>query len=211
MIPDISSLLIFVAATMGLLIIPGPAVLFIVAQSIDQGRKAGIVSTLGIAFGTIFHVIAAALGITIILKTSAEAFIIMKYLGAAYLIYLGISRLLSKEVAEQQEVVKQSMQKIFVRGMIVNILNPKTALFFFAFLPQFIDPARGSVSLQVIFLGMLFIALGVLSDGFYAILAGSLRDWLLNNEKFLKLQKYVSGGIYLALGVVTAIAGDGRK
>ena len=210
MIPDISSLLIFIAATIGLLIIPGPAVLYIVAQSIDQGRRAGIFSTLGIAVGTLFHVVAAALGITIILQSSAEAFMIMKYLGAAYLIYLGITRLISKENLIEKEVVKQSLKKIFARGIIVNILNPKTALFFFAFLPQFVDPLRGSVTPQVIFLGMLFVIMGMLSDGVYAILAGTLRDWLRNNPSFLKIQGYISGGIYLALGLATALSG-GRK
>jgi len=208
MIPDFSSLLFFTAASFGLLLIPGPAVLYIVAQSIDQGRLAGIVSTLGIGVGTLFHVVAAALGISIILKSSAEAFLVLKYLGAAYLIYLGIARLLSKKIDPVIDVKRRSLKRIFARGIIVNVLNPKTALFFFAFLPQFVDPFRGSVEAQVIFLGLLFALFGVMSDSVYALLAGTLREWLRSSKSFAVIQKYVSGGIYITLGLATALTGS---
>jgi len=208
MIPDFSSLLFFTAASFGLLLIPGPAVLYIVAQSIDQGRLAGIVSTLGIGVGTLFHVVAAALGISIILKSSAEAFLVLKYMGAAYLIYLGIARLLSKKIDPVIDVKRRSLRRIFARGIIVNVLNPKTALFFFAFLPQFVDPFRGSVEAQVIFLGLLFALFGVMSDSVYALLAGTLRDWLRSSKSFAVIQKYVSGGIYITLGLATALTGS---
>lgn len=209
---DSHSLAIFVFASLALLLAPGPAVLYVVARSVDQGRLAGIVSVLGISLGGWVHVVAAAVGLSALLVSSALAFTIVKYLGAAYLIYLGVTTLMTptKQV-DNAPIVKMSHAKIFRQGMIVNILNPKTALFFFTFIPQFVDPSRGSVAIQIVFLGSLFLIMAVVTDGIYAIVAGTLGQWLKTNQRFLKIQKYVSGSIYIFLGVTTALSGgDGR-
>lgn len=207
--PDHSTLLVFMTATMILLITPGPAVLYIVARSIDQGRTAGLVSILGIHVGTLFHIIAAALGISALLMSSALAFHVVKYLGAAYLIYLGIRKLLEPDQPEAVTLAhKQQLSRVFYQGIIVNVLNPKTALFFFAFLPQFVDPARGPVILQILFLGLVFIVLGILSDGTYALLAGTIRQWLRSSRAVIRAQRYFAGSIYIVLGLATAAAGS---
>ncbi|ELR68428.1 RhtB family transporter [Fulvivirga imtechensis AK7] len=205
---EASQLITFIIASIILLVIPGPAIFFIVAKSIDQGRTAGIVSVLGIQLGTLFHIGAASLGISAILVTSALAFSLVKYAGAAYLIYLGVKALISKNdtTGLNVEVKKQKLNKVFFQGMIVNVLNPKTALFFFAFLPQFINPAAGSPTVQIFTLGLLFIILSIVSDGIYAMLAGSIKGFLHRNPVRIKIQKYISGVIYIILGLVTLVA-----
>ncbi len=209
---DYSTLLVFVAAVLVLLVTPGPAVLYIVARSIDQGRWAGIVSTLGIGVGTLFHIAAAALGVSALLVSSALAFNVVKYLGAAYLIYLGIQRLLTPEQAVKISTPEsQKLSRIFYQGVLVNMLNPKTALFFFAFLPQFVDVSRGSVALQVFFLGLIMMLLGIVSDGLYALLAGSIGHWLRDNLRFLRAQRYFAGTVFITLGLVTALTGSNKK
>jgi threonine/homoserine/homoserine lactone efflux protein len=209
---DPSRLIVFVLAAGALLITPGPAVLYIVTRSIDQGRLAGIVSVLGIGLGTLFHVAGAALGLSAILMSSALAFDIVKYLGAAYLIYIGVKKLFAKNDAFlPQQIAHQKLSRIFFQGVIVNILNPKTALFFFAFLPQFVDPARGSVPVQMLILGLIMLFMGLFSDGVYAILAGSAGNWLRTNQRFLRVQKYVTGSIYILLGLTAAFAGSNQE
>lgn len=210
--PDFSTLMFFITMSMALLITPGPAVLYIVTRSIDQGRMAGIVSALGIGTGTMVHVAAAALGLSAILVSSALAFSVVKYLGAAYLIYLGIRTFRERSDQEQPELNGQtSLARIFNQGVVVNILNPKVALFFFAFLPQFVDPNNGTVALQVLFLGMLFVVLGILSDTIYALLAGTAGNWLKSSAAFLRGQRYFAGTIYVALGLATALSGSNNK
>lgn len=208
---DSTSLAVFVAAALALLLAPGPAVLYIVARSIDQGSLAGIVSVFGIGLGSLVHVAAAALGLSALLVSSAFAFMIVKYLGAAYLIYLGITTLIKKPVTiDAKTAPKQPLFKIFRQGVIVNILNPKTALFFFAFLPQFVDAKNGSVSLQIIFLGALFTTMAICTDSIYALLAGRLGTWLKHSIRFQKIQRYFSGGIYILLGLSTAFSGPNK-
>jgi threonine/homoserine/homoserine lactone efflux protein len=210
--PDPSKLALFAAAAFVLLITPGPAVFYIVARSIDQGRAAGIASVLGITTGTLFHTIAAALGLSALLVSSALAFNVVKLLGAAYLIYLGVRKLMVREELHQAETVtRQPLRSIFYQGILVNLLNPKTALFIFAFLPQFVDPARGSVATQILVLGFVLMAMGALSDGMYALLAGSVGHWLRGNLRFLRAQRYVTGTVYIALGVTAALSGSNRK
>jgi threonine/homoserine/homoserine lactone efflux protein len=210
-----STLALFVAASLALLITPGPAVLYIVARSIDQGRLAGIVSMLGISTGALIHVAAAALGISALLVSSALAFAVVKYLGAAYLVYLGIRTLLRRGDAAQEAAeppMQRELSRIYAQGVIVNALNPKAALFFFAFLPQFVDPALATpVTAQILLLGCLFVVLGFCSDGAYALLAGSLGHWLRGNLRFMSIQRYLSGSIYIALGIGTALSGGGNK
>jgi len=205
----LGNLSLFLAGTLILLITPGPAVLYIVARSVDQGRRAGIISVLGIQTGTLAHVFAAALGLSAILLTSALAFDIVKYLGATYLIYLGVKTLLEKKpVAATETVEPRSLKSIYSQGVVVAVLNPKTALFFFAFLPQFVDPARGSVPLQFLLLGLIFTGLAAVTDGTWALLSGTAGGWLKRNPHFLRVQKYISGTVYIGLGLVTAFSGS---
>jgi threonine/homoserine/homoserine lactone efflux protein len=210
--PDFSALVFFLIAALVLLVTPGPAVLYVVARSIDQGRWAGIVSTLGIGVGTLGHVAAAALGVSALLVSSVLAFNIVKYLGAVYLIYLGLRKLLGREDSEQIETLRHKrLSRIFYQGVLVNLLNPKTALFCFAFLPQFVDVSRGSVALQIMFLGAIFVLMGICSDGLYALLAGTLGHWLRGNLHFWRGQRYFAGTVFIALGVTTALSGSGKK
>jgi len=204
-----SSLAVFVAAALAMLIAPGPAVLYIVARSVDQGRRAGMASVLGIEVGSLCHVAAAALGISALLVSSAIAFTVVKYLGAIYLIYLGVRRLREEKVTESTFASESpSLLRIFGQGVIVNVFNPKTTLFFFAFLPQFVNPAKGQIGVQVLLLGFLFLALATCSDSLYALLAGSAGHWLRGNAKFLQAQRYFAGGVLLVLGIGTAVSGS---
>ena len=210
--PDPKTITLFVFAALVLLLTPGPAVLYIVARSIDGGRRAGIISTLGIGVGTLFHIAAAALGVSALLVSSALAFNVVKYLGAAYLIYLGAQKLLKREAAGQLQAFKsREMTRVFRQGVLVNLLNPKTALFFFAFLPQFVDISRGPVAAQVLFFGMLLVLMGLVSDGLYALMAGTAGEWLRTNSGFLRAQRYFSGGLLITLGVAAAFTGSNRS
>lgn len=205
-------LVTFMLAAGLLIVVPGPAVLYIVARAIDQGRLAGIVSVLGIALGAVVHSLAAAVGITAVLAASALAFSTVKYLGAAYLLYLGITTLLKKPEPQEKIVVEpKPLWQIFRQGFVVNLLNPKTALFFLAFLPQFADPAHGSVPLQTFILGLIFVTIALFSDSIYALLAGQLGGWLKQSQTFQQRQRYFSGSVYIALGVATAVSGSKTK
>jgi threonine/homoserine/homoserine lactone efflux protein len=211
-IPDPSMLLLFVLGTLALAATPGPAVLYIVARGVDQGRVAALVSVLGIASGNLVHITAAALGVSALLLSSALAFSVVKYLGAAYLIYLGIHKLSDREVPDPTQLVKrESLRRIFVRGFVVNALNPKAALFFIAFLPQFVNPARGAVVFQIIFLGVLFTLVASTSDSVYALVSGTIGRWLKQNPRLLQIQRYVTGGTYIGLGVATAFSSPHSK
>lgn len=210
--PDPSKLPLFITACISLLLIPGPAVLYILTRSIDQGRMAGVVSVLGLQTGTLFHVGAAAAGISAILVSSALAFTIVKYLGALYLIYLGVRKLLEREEIRTNHALEPaSLRQIYSQGVIVNIFNPKTALFFFAFLPQFVDKSQGAVGLQMLVLGCLFVGLALFTDGSYALLSGTLGHWLKHNLRFWRAQKYVAGSVYIGLGVTTALTGSNKS
>jgi len=208
---ETTSLIIFVSAALALLLSPGPAVLFIIARSLEQGRMAGIISTLGIATASLVHALFAAIGLSALLMQSALAFSIIKYLGAAYLIYLGIRTLTTKAKAHSvQDVEPVPVAKLFTQGFIVNLFNPKTALFFLAFLPQFVDPSRGSALLQIFVLGLIFTTMAVISDSLYAVVAGSAKGWLSGSLRAARAQKYIAGTIYIALGLTTALSGNSR-
>ncbi|NWG07198.1 MAG: LysE family translocator [Chloroflexi bacterium] len=203
-----SQLYLFAGAALVLLLIPGPAVLYITARSASQGRMAGIVSVLAIETANFLQAVAAALGLSAILMSSALAFDGVKYLGAAYLIYLGVRKLLAPDNGAEAEVVKrESLSHIYWQGFFVNILNPKTALFFFAFLPQFVDPARGNVIGQNLLLGAIFVGLAIITDSLYALLASSLAEKLAGNKSFQKGGRYFAGLVYIGLGITTALAG----
>lgn len=207
--PDLGTIALFAGAALALLVIPGPAVLYIVAQSVAQGRAAGLVSMLGIQAGGLVHVAAAAVGLSALLLQSALAFNIVKYAGAAYLVYLGLRKLIGRErLAAGAARAPVSRARLFRQGIVVNVLNPKTALFFFAFLPQFVDPDAGAVALQITFLGVLFIALAVVSDGLYALAAGTAAGWLRGRPAFLRAESWVSGSVLVGLGLATAFSGS---
>lgn len=212
LLPDFPTLALFFAASLILLVTPGPAVFYIVARSIDQGRVAGVVSTLGVAAGSCVHSLAAALGISAVLASSATAFTVVKLIGAAYLIYLGIRKFMVPDPVETEvKIERKQLREIFTQGIIVNVFNPKTALFFLAFLPQFVDVSKGHVALQMILLGVIFSGLGILSDGAYAIAAGTFGQWLKRHAGVLKAQRYFAGSVYLSLGVLTAATDAGKK
>lgn len=209
---DTTRLTLFFITAFVILVTPGPAVLYIIARSVEQGRLAGLVSTLGVGFGTMFHVAAAALGISALLATSATAFGMLKYLGAAYLIYLGIRKLREADSDTRERVrAPESLNRMFWQGVVVNVLNPKTALFFLAFLPQFIDVNRGHATLQMVVLGLLFVGMGIFSDGVWALFAGSAGNFLKTHLGLLRAQRYFSGGVFIALGLVMAFSGQNRK
>jgi len=208
--PDTSTITVFAVATLALLIVPGPSVIYVVTRSMDGGRTAGLVSVLGIHTGTLIHVGAAAFGLSALLMTSALAFNTVKYAGAAYLIYLGIRRLASSEPSiGRAEVESASLLRVFGQGILVNALNPKTALFFFAFIPQFVDPSNGTVALQILLLGALFIFLGLLSDGTYAMAAATFGGWLRSSSFYRRAERFVTGGVLVGLGLTAALSHSG--
>jgi threonine/homoserine/homoserine lactone efflux protein len=210
--PSPSTLALFTVAAITLLVIPGPAVLYIVTRSVDQGRAAGLASVCGIHVGTLVHVAAAALGLSALLVSSATAYNTVRWVGAAYLVWLGVQRLLARDEpsgpSKDGTGSRRGLGRIFAQGVVVNVLNPKTALFFFAFLPQFVDTSRGSVPFQVLVLGVAFVLLGLLSDGAYALAASTGAGWLRRRPGVARASRLVSGGVLLSLGVTTALAGS---
>jgi threonine/homoserine/homoserine lactone efflux protein len=205
--PDPTLWGLFVVASVVLLLTPGPAVLFIVARSVQQGRTAGLVSVLGIHLGTIVHILAAAVGLSALIVSSALAFAIVKYLGAAYLIWMGIRTLMAKDARPEMPVVPaEPLHRAFRDGFVVNLFNPKTAIFFLAFLPQFVDPARSALHWQILILGLTFMGLGILSDGIFALLAGAAGDVLRRSRRLQRLLRWFSGTSFIGLGVTAALA-----
>jgi threonine/homoserine/homoserine lactone efflux protein len=207
--PEHTTLGLFVAAALALLLTPGPAVLYIVARSVEQGRVAGLVSVLGICTGTLFHVAAAALGLTALLVSSTSVFTLVRYFGALYLIALGAQTLSKREPPSSAVTLEsEGLRRIFAQGAIVNVLNPHTALFCLAFLPQFVNSAKGAVPLQIGTLGLLFVALSVITDAGWAIAAGTAGQWIKTHPQFARGQRYVSGGALIGLGAAAAISGN---
>ena len=210
--PGAANLGLFVSAALVLLLVPGPAVLYIFARSVEQGRLAGLVSILGIHTATLVHVVAAALGLSAILASSALAFSVVKYAGAAYLIWLGLKKIFGRsETPGEVTVERHGHARLFRDGFVVNLLNPKTALFFLAFLPQFIEVDRGHVAMQIVFLGLLFTVMGFITDGCYALAAGTAGNWLKRSRGYLKVERYVSGVLFIGLGLTAAFAGSQKK
>lgn len=199
----------FVTAALVILLIPGPAVLYLVTRSVAQGRRAGFVSVLGLSTGALVHVFAATVGLSAILVASSTAFMLVKMLGAAYLVYLGVRALMSARETPDEMVLAppRSSSRIYSEGILVSIFNPKIAVFFLAFLPQFVDPAGASVPQQVLFLGLLYVAMALVTDGLYVVLASTLREWLGGRMMRGPLPQYASGAIYIGLGVTTALSG----
>jgi threonine/homoserine/homoserine lactone efflux protein len=199
----------FVVAALALLVVPGPAVLYVVARSVQHGRRAGIASVLGIHVGTLVHIAAATVGLSALVVSSAVAFTAVKIAGAAYLIGLGLWTLFAR--GSESEIAlggERNLRRAFAQGIVVNVLNPKTALFFLAFLPQFVDPNAAHPALQIALLGLLFALLGLVTDSLWALAAGTAGGMLRRSRRFLLTQRYVAGTVYVGLGVATAFAGS---
>ncbi|MGW0801628.1 LysE family translocator [Nonomuraea sp. NPDC002799] len=198
-----TTFLFFLTASITVVLIPGPNHLYITARGLAQGRMAGLASALGVEAGTLVHIAAAAAGLTYVISQSAALFAVVKWTGVAYLVYLGI-RSFTGRPEESAAPAPQPLRRVFLEGVLVNLLNPKTALFFLALLPQFVDPDAGSPALQVVVFGFTLLLLGTISDILYACAAGALGNRLNSRARTLR---HVSGVVYLALGVATAFAG----
>ena len=203
---DTATLFAYLVASIAIILAPGPAQALVIARSISDGKKLGVVTGIGLNVGTIIHAVAAALGLSAILATSAMAFAVVKYLGAAYLVYLGVKALLTKEV-QQAETGSSSAspRQVFRKAVVIGILNPKVAIFFLAFLPQFVDPQRGSVFWQFLILGLILAALDVVYESVLAFVADSLSGWFTNSQRFAVWRQRVTGVVLIGLGVRLAL------
>jgi threonine/homoserine/homoserine lactone efflux protein len=201
--PDSGTVWVFCLTALALLVIPGPAVLYVVVQGAEQGRRTGLASVAGIHLGTLVHVAAATVGLSALIVASAVAFSVVKYAGALYLVYIGVRKLLGRDEPSLEPGRRRvSYRRAFMRGAVVNVLNPKTALFFLALLPQFIDADRGGVWSQALVLGLLFVALGLVTDSGYALAAGTVGGLLRRR----RAMRYGSGAIFIGLGAAAAVA-----
>jgi threonine/homoserine/homoserine lactone efflux protein len=201
------ALLAFLAVSFVLAIVPGPAVIYITTRSASQGRLAGFASVLGVATGGLVHILAAAVGLSALLMRSAIAMQYVRWAGAAYLIFLGVQKLRSANIRAEGAallVEKRSLSRLYVDGLIVNVLNPKTALFFLSFLPQFVDPARGSVGLQIALLGCIFQSLALITDSTYALASAAVASLAKASASTARLAAYASGVVYIGLGIAAA-------
>ncbi|RWN30757.1 MAG: LysE family translocator [Mesorhizobium sp.] len=203
---DLATLIAYVAVVLGFVFIPGPATLLTIARATSSGTKVGIATGAGIAVGDIFHTVMAMIGISAIIAASATLFSVIKYIGAAYLVYLGIRAIMEKTPGGPAAgALAISAGKAFRQAVLTEVLNPKTALFFLAFLPQFVRPENGTVMLQMTVLGAVFVVLGLFSTVVFAVSAGRLGTFLRRNPSVLRWQGKVVGGIYCALGVRLAL------
>ena len=213
MIVQPETLFVFALAALAILAVPGPAVIYIVTRSIHQGRGAGLASVLGIHVGTLVHLTAATIGLSAVLASSATAFTVVKLLGALYLVVIGIRTLLGRADPDDTDPQRppRRRRRDFAEGVVVNILNPKTALFFLAFLPQFVDPNGYRAWEQILVLGLTFMLLGLITDSMWALAAGTAGETLRKSRRWARTQRYVSGTVFVGLGVVTALTGSHRK
>jgi threonine/homoserine/homoserine lactone efflux protein len=209
--PAVPTLLTYAVAATLLIIVPGPNVIYIITRGIEQGRRAAIVSSLGVQTGMLFHIAAAMLGLSALVMSSEVVFHTVKYAGAAYLIWMGWRsiRAIPTDLNIPTHVARVPLRRLFTQGLIINVLNPKVGLFFLAFLPQFIDPGRGAAATQVLVLGTVFVTIAVLSDGVYALASGAIGDWLKKRAAIARQRGRFSGAIYVALGAFAAISGSG--
>lgn len=207
--PSSTSLLAFVAASLVVLLIPGPGVIYVLTCSVHQGLRAGLISVLGLAAGVLAHIAAAAAGISAILLASATAFNVVRVLGAGYLIYLGLRTLFTRpSSASIEPQARRSSQRLFTDGVLVSIFNPKIALFFLAFLPQFVTPGRWPVPYQILLLGFVYVGLALMTDGIYALLAEHLQRRLGSRVTKGSLPRYLSGSVLVGLGLGAALTGS---
>jgi threonine/homoserine/homoserine lactone efflux protein len=204
--PSVSTIAAFAAASVLLLLIPGPAVLYIVNRSVSDGRQAGLAAVAGLSLGNLVHALAAAAGLSAVLATSAAAFNTVKWLGVAYLVWVGIRTLMTVPAEIDPDQPGVAPRKAFTQGVVVNVLNPKVALFFLSFLPQFIHAESGRPGLQALILGLEFVAIGFCTDGTYSLIASSLRHVLLRGRTLPFIRRWVAGSVFIGLGLVAATA-----
>jgi len=208
----LSQLILVAGAAVVFALVPGPAVVFIVTRSVDQSRRAGMASGLGVACGNLALVVAAAFGLSALLATSEIAYDVVRFAGAGYLIYLGVRRLLDRSVpSEAGAAVPKPLSRLYGQGVVVGVLNPKAALFFFSFLPQFVNQGHDAVAAQMLILGMLVVAITLVSDCCYAVLAGGVAQSLLRKPKVVRRQQIVAGCVYIGLGVAAAVSGPSHS
>jgi len=209
--PSLDAYTVFLATAIVLLLVPGPAVLYVVTRSIEMGRAGGLASVAGITTGTVVFVALAAAGLSSLILASTVAFDAVKYLGAAYLLLLGVRRLLGRGLDQLgEEAVPRTRRRAYTQGIVVNLTNPKTIVFVFAFLPQFVDPGASHAWLQVFVLGISFALLGFLSDSMYALTAGTVADRLRGSAGIARVQRWVGGGVLVGLGVLAAVWSPSR-
>lgn len=209
--PTESTLLVFSGVALVLLLVPGPAVIYIVTTAATQGRRAGLLSVVGIHAGTLVHIGAAVAGLSAIIVTSAAAFTAVKLAGALYLTVVGLRMLFGRSESEAVEVPERSRRSMVTRGFVVNVLNPKTAVFFLAFVPQFVEVGAGNETVQLLVLGLTFVGLGLMTDGLYALGAGTVGPRILNTPRIRRRKDQVAGAVYVTLGVTTALAGSAKS
>jgi threonine/homoserine/homoserine lactone efflux protein len=203
---------LFVLTALALLVIPGPAVLYVVSRSIDQGRSAGLASVLGITSGTVVHVTLAAVGLSSLVLASRVAFDAVRFVGAAYLLVLGVRRLVTSRTDDGVEAsAPRTRRDLYTQGLVVNLLNPKTIVFIFAFVPQFVDVGAGHVWLQIMLLGFTFAGLGLLSDSVYAVVAGSIADRLRGTPLVARIERWFGGTALIGLGLASALVAPHRS
>ena len=208
--PDSHALALFMAAGLALNLTPGPDMLYVAARAAAEGRAAGVASTLGIATGTLVHIALVAFGLTALLAAVPVAYTAVRLAGAAYLVYLGVRTLLRPGGLTERALTPASRWAVFRQGVVTNVLNPKVALFFLAFLPQFVDPSGVAAYIQISALGAVFVVIALSTDSLYALLSGTAAAWIRGRSGVQKARRYVSGGIYIALGVATAATGSGK-
>lgn len=211
--PTTATLIAFAAAAFALVVIPGPNLIYIITRGIQQGRRAAIVSALGVQLGMVMHILLATFGLSALVAKSPVLYDVLKYAGAAYLVWMGVS-LLRKRHAPLDvpvEVRPTSMRRIFLSAVAINMLNPKVILFVLALLPQFVDPARGSTSIQMLVLGAVLIIVAMISDTTYALASGSVGEWLKRHPGSDRYRDRASGLVYLMLGLVVALTGSGSS
>ncbi|HUF97521.1 MAG TPA: LysE family translocator [Ilumatobacter sp.] len=204
-----SAIGLFSLAALALLMIPGPAVLYIVARSSSQGRRAGLVSVMGIHSGTLVHIAAAVLGLSAIIVASATAFNVVKFAGAAYLIYMGVRTMLTRVgPASEHRLTARTDRQLYTDGFVVNALNPKTAVFFLAFVPQFVDAnAGGSATTQLLVLSAVFVGLGLVTDSMWALASATIATRLRRRNAKQRREGLITGSLYVGLGLMTAVTG----
>lgn len=199
-------------ASFVLVVVPGPAVMYILTRSVSQGKTAGLVSAIGVNLGSAIHVVAAVAGLSILLANSAQAYAAVKWLGVAYLAWIGVRTLMADdEEFTAPEADSQSLRRIFAQGVLVNVLNPKVAIFFLAFLPQFVDQTSANPALQTLVLGMTLVTIGLLSDSAYALAGGGLGKLFHRRPRAARATRVTAGVIYLSLAGIAAVAGNRAK
>ena len=206
--PDVETLLVFTLAALVLNISPGPSNFYVLSRSVSQGTGAGLVAAIGLGLGSLVHVGAAAIGLSVIFQASATAYTVFKLLGAAYLIWLGIMTLRAGPL-QPMEAVKTPRRghgRILRESALVEVLNPKTALFFLAFLPQFVDVSAGPIAPQMLLLGMIVTVTALPCDALVAVASGSLAARLRDSALARRVLNWLSGGLLLGLGVTVALS-----